>query len=86
MWRLFLVAHGAKLNANEHKRAKRWTTLLFSSSKPKPSELQLRKGALLRRTPRPCLAQAPLPLLISLASRISAAAPFFKNPLAWPLV
>ena len=57
-----------------------------SSSKPKPSELQLRKGALLRRTPRPCLAQAPLPLPISLASRISAAAPFFKNPLAGPLV
>ena len=68
------------------KRAKRWTALLFSSSKPKPSELQLRKGALLRRTPRPCLAQAPLPLPISLASRISAAAPFFKNPLAGPLV
>jgi len=60
--------------------------LLFSSSKPKPSELQLRKGALLRRTPRPCLAQAPLPLPISLASRISAAAPFFKRPLAGPLV
>jgi len=72
----------------EHKRAKRWTALLFSYSKPKPSELQLRKGALLRRTPRPCLAQAPLPLPlpISLASRISAAAPFFKNPLAGPLV
>ena len=67
---------------NEHKRAKRWTALLFSSSKPKPSELQLRIGALLR----PCLAQAPLPLPISLASRISAAAPFFKNPLAGPLV
>ena len=71
---------------NEHKRAKRWTALLFSSSKPKPSELQLRKGALLRRTPRPSLAQAPLPLPISLASRISATAPFFKNPLAGPLV
>ena len=70
----------------EHKRAKRWTALLFSSSKPKPSELQLRKGALLRRTPRPCLAQALLPLPISLASRISAAAPFFKNPVAGPLV
>ena len=70
----------------EHKHAKRWTALLFSSSKPKPSELQLRKGALLRRTPRPCLAQAPLPLPISLASRISAAAPFFKDPLAGPLV
>ena len=28
-------------NNNEHKRAKRWTALLFSSSKPKPSELQL---------------------------------------------
>ena len=68
----------------EHKRAKRWTALLFSSSKPKPSELQLRKDALLRRNPRPCLAQAPLPLPISLASRISAAAPFFKNPLAGP--
>ena len=40
------------------------TALLFSSSKPKPSELQLRKGALLRRTPRPCLAHAPLPLPI----------------------
>jgi len=66
----------------EHKRAKHWTALLFSSSKPKPSELQLRKGAFLRRTPRPCLAQAPLPLPISLASRISAAASFFKNPLA----
>ena len=38
---------------NENKRAKRWTALLFSSSKPKPSELQLRKGALLRRTPTP---------------------------------
>ena len=49
------------------KRAKRWTALLFSSRKPKPSELQLRNGALLRRTPRPCLAQAPLPLPISLA-------------------
>ena len=73
-------------NVNEHKRAKRWTALLFSSSKPKPSELQLRKGALLRLTPRPCLAQAPLPLPISLASRISAAAPLFKNPLAGPLV
>ena len=60
--------------------------LLFSSSKPKPSQLQLRKGALLRRTPRPCLAQAPLPLPISLASRIGAAAPFFKCPLAGPLV
>ena len=72
--------------AHEHKRAKRWTALLFSSSKPKPSELQLRKDALLRRTPRPCLAQAPLPLPISLASRISATAPFFKNPLAGPLV
>ena len=71
---------------NKHKRAKRWTALLFSSSKPKPSELQLRKGALLRRTPRPCLAQAPLPVPISLASRISATAPFFKNPLAGPLV
>ena len=71
---------------NKHKRAKRWTTLLFSSSKLKPSELQLRKDALLRRTPRPCLAQAPLPLPISLASRISAAASFFKNPLAGPLV
>jgi len=71
---------------DEHKRAKRWTALLFSSSKPKPSELQLRKGELLRRTPRPCLAQAPLPLPISLASRISATAPFFKNPLAGPLV
>ena len=71
---------------DEHKRAKRWTALLFSSSKPKPSELQLQKGALLRRTPRPCLAQAPLPLPISLASRISAAAPFFKSPLAGPLV
>ena len=71
---------------HEYKRAKRWTALLFSSSKPKPSELQLRKGALLRRTPGPCLAQAPLPLPISLASRISAAAPFFKNPLAGPLV
>ena len=71
---------------NEHKRAKRWTALLFSSSKPKPSELQLRKGALLRRTPRTCLAQAPLPLPISLASRISATARFFKNPLAGPLV
>jgi len=70
---------------NEHKRAKRWTAFLFSSCKPKPSELQLRKGALLRRTPRPCLAQAPLPLPISLASRISAAAPFFKRPLAGPL-
>ena len=69
---------------NEHKRAKRWTALLFFSSKPKPSELQLRKGALLRRTPRPCLAQAPLPLPISLASRISAAAGFFNNPLAGP--
>ena len=55
-------------NNDEHKRAKRWTALLFSSCKPKPSELQLRKGALLRRTPRPCLAQAPLPLPISLAS------------------
>ena len=41
-------------NVNEHKRAKRWTALLFFSSKPKPSELQLRKGALLRRTPRSC--------------------------------
>ena len=67
---------------NEHKRAKRWTALLFPSSKPKPSELQLRKGALLRRTPRPCLAQAPLPLPISLASRISATAPFFRSPRA----
>jgi len=36
--------------------------------------------------PRPGLAQAPLPLPISLASRISATAPFFKNPLAGPLV
>ena len=74
------------LQNNEHKRAKRLTALLFSSSKPKPSELQLRKGTLLRRTPRPCLAQAPLPLPISLASRISAAALFFKRPLAGPLV
>ena len=30
---------------NEHKRAKRWTALLFSSSKLKPSELPLRKDA-----------------------------------------
>ena len=77
------IAHS---NYYEHNRAQRWTALLFSSSKPKPSELQLRKGALLRRTPRPCHAQAPLPLPISLASRISATAPFFKNPLAGPLV
>ena len=69
---------------NEHKRAMRWTALLLSSSKPKPSELQLRKGALLRRTPRPCLAQAPLPLPISLASRISAAAPCRSSVLQEP--
>ena len=72
--------------ANEYKRAKRRTALLFSSSKPKPSELQLRKESFLRRTPCPCLAQAPLPLPISLVSRISAAAPFFKRPLVGPLV
>ena len=77
---------GSNTKQNEHKRAKRWTALLFSSSKPKPSGLQLPKGALLRRTPRPCLAQAPLPLPISLASRISSAASFFKRPLAGPLV
>ena len=76
----------AKKQMNIHIRTERWTALLFSSSKPKPSGLQLRKGALLRRTPRPRLAQAPLPLPISLASRISAAAPFFKNPLVGPLV
>ena len=40
------------VGGNEHKRAKRWAALLFSSSKPKPSELQLRKDALLRRRRR----------------------------------
>jgi len=42
------------------------------------------KGALLWRTARSCLARASLP--ISLASRISAAAPLFRCPLSGPLV
>ena len=50
----------------------------------KPSEQQLRKGALFWRTPRSCLARASLP--ISLASRVSAAAPLFWRPLVGPLV
>ena len=54
-------------NDNEHKRAKRWTACLFSSSKPKPSELQLQKDALLRRTPRPCLGPAAAADLVGLA-------------------
>jgi len=52
--------------------------------KSKPSELQLRKGALFWRAPHPCLARAPLP--ISLASRITAAAPLLRRPFAEPLV
>ena len=58
----------------------------FLLASPSPVSCNSEKGALLRRTPRPCLAQAPLPLPISLASRISAAASFFKNPLAGRLV
>ena len=56
------------MKPHEHKRAKRWTALMFSSSKPKPSELQLRKGALLRGTRAP-LSQSMLCSACSIYNR-----------------
>jgi len=50
----------------------------------RPVSWNIERGVLLWRTPHPCLARAPLP--ISFASRVSAAAPLFRSPLAGPLV
>ena len=68
---------GYIMNINAQSAGPPSYSLLASQS---PVSCNSEKGAFLRRTPRPCLAQAPLLLPISLASRISAAAQFIKSP------